>query len=109
MARALQDAHPGEVDLSGAATASLDYEYRRMGLDSASDYVSVEVSTNGTSGPWTELTRHDGSGNDSVYQPANHDITPFMSAATRIRFVTSATMGGTDTVWFDNVEIACSP
>ena len=98
-----------EADLSGAATAALNYDYRRMNLDSASDYTSVEVSANGASGPWTELTRHDGSGNDSSYQPASHDITAYKSANTRIRFITSSSMGGTDTVWFDNIEIACSP
>ncbi len=80
-----------------------------MNLDNTSDYTSVEISANGASGPWTELTRHDGSGNDSTYQPASHDITAYKSANTRVRFITSSNMGGTDTVWFDNVEIVCTP
>lgn len=98
-----------EADLSGAATATLNYDYRRMNLDNSNDYAAVEISANGAAGPWTELTRHSGSGNDSSYQPASHPITDYVSENTRIRFKTSSTMGGTDTVWFDNVEIACSP
>ncbi|MDJ0917710.1 MAG: DNRLRE domain-containing protein [Woeseiaceae bacterium] len=96
-----------EANLSGAATATLNYDFRRMNLDNTNDYTSVEISANGASGPWTELTRHDGSGNDSNYQPASHDISAFVSASTRVRFITSSNMGGTDTVWFDNIEIQC--
>ena len=98
-----------EADLTGAASATLSYDYRRMNLDSSSDYTSVEISANGAAGPWTELVRHQGSGNDSSYQPASHNINGFISGNTRIRFKTSSSMGGTDTVWFDNIEIACSP
>ncbi len=98
-----------EANLSGAATATLNYDFRRMNLDNTSDYTSVEISANGASGPWTELTRHDGSGNDSNYQPASHDISAYISSNTRVRFITSSSMGGTDTVWFDNVEIQCVP
>ncbi|MDJ0793003.1 MAG: DNRLRE domain-containing protein [Woeseiaceae bacterium] len=98
-----------EVSLAGASTATLSYDYRRTGLDNTGDYTSVEVSANGAAGPWVELARHDGSGNDSSYQPASHSITPYVSANTRIRFKTSSTMGGTDTVWIDNVEIVCTP
>ena len=80
-----------------------------MNLDSSSDYTSVEISANGAAGPWNELTRHSGPGNDSSYQPASHPITAYISANTRIRFKTSSSMGNTDTVWFDNVEIVCTP
>ena len=97
------------ADLGGAGSATLSYDYRRMNLDNSSDYTGVEVSANGTSGPWTELTRHDGTGNDSNYQSASHDISGFISNSTAIRFRTSSSMGGTDTVWFDNIEIACTP
>ena len=98
-----------EADLSGAGSATLTYNYRRQSLDSTSDYTSVEISANGASGPWTELTRHDGTGNDSNYVFASHNITSFASANTRIRFKTSSTMGGSDIVWFDNIQIACRP
>jgi hypothetical protein len=98
-----------EADLTGAGSATLSYDYRRMNLDGSSDYTSVEVSANGAAGPWTELTRHQGSGNDGNYVPTSHNITSHISANTRVRFKTSSSMGGTDTVWFDNIEIACTP
>ncbi len=98
-----------EADLTGAASAALTYDYRRQSLDSSSDYTSVEVSANGAAGPWTELTRHQGWGTDGSYIPVSHDISSSISANTRIRFKTSSSMGNTDTVWFDNVEITCSP
>ncbi len=98
-----------EADLSGASSATLNYDYRRRGLDSSSDYASIEVSVNGAAGPWTELIRHQGPGRDLSYQPASHDISSFISDTTRIRFKTSSSMGNTDTVWFDNIEIACTP
>lgn len=96
-----------EVDLTGALTAELTYEYRRMNLDSSSDYTIVEVSSNGAAGPWEEVTRHQGPTNDSVYQSASYDIGAYISPQTRIRFKTSSGMGNTDTVWFDNVQIEC--
>ena len=98
-----------EADLSGAVSATLSYDYRRMNLDSSSDYTAVEVSANGAAGPWTELTRHQGWGTDGNYVPTSHDISGFASANTRIRFKTSSSMGGTDTVWFDNIQILCAP
>jgi hypothetical protein len=98
-----------EADLSGATSATLNYEYRRNGLDRTSDYTAVEVSANGAAGPWVELARHDGSGNDTSYQSASHPITDYISTNTRIRFKTSSGMGRTDMVWFDNIEITCTP
>ena len=98
-----------EADLSGAATATLSYDYRRDRLDSSSDYTTVEVSANGTAGPWTELARYAGPSNDDAYTTVSHDIGAFVASNTRIRFKTSPSMGGLDHVWFDNVEITCTP
>ncbi|MDJ0926913.1 MAG: DNRLRE domain-containing protein [Gammaproteobacteria bacterium] len=98
-----------EVDLTGATTVTLTYDYRRESLDNSNDYTAVLVSANGASGPWTELTRHQGGGTDSSYQPASHDISGSISGNTRIRFRTSSNMGGSDIVWFDNIEISCGP
>ncbi|MDH3609109.1 MAG: hypothetical protein OEQ24_07700, partial [Gammaproteobacteria bacterium] len=96
-----------EADLSGAVKAALSYNYRRVSLDNVNDYTSVEISANGASGPWTELTRHHGAGSDSSYQSASHDISSYISTKTRIRFKTSADMGNSDIVWFDNIQIEC--
>ena len=94
------------MDLSGADSATLTYRYRRMNLDASSDYVRVEISATGGA-PWTLLAEHAGPDNDGSYQTANHDISGHMSATTTLRLITSPSMGGTDTVWFDDVEASC--
>lgn len=103
-----------EANLSGATTASLEYEYRRHKLDGINDYTTVEISANGTAGPWTELARYAGPAGggeltDATYTLITHDISTFISSNTRIRLKTSANMGGGDRVWFDSVQISCSP
>ncbi len=98
-----------EADLTGAASATLAYDYRRKNLDNTDDYTSVEISANGASGPWNELTRYPGPGSDVSYQTISHDISGFISANTRIRFKTSASLGFKDAVFFDNIEIQCAP
>ncbi|MGI9321352.1 MAG: hypothetical protein ACR2O5_08060, partial [Thiogranum sp.] len=74
-----------------------------------SDYVKLEISSNGAVGPWAELTRFQGGASDSAYQSFSQDISAYISAATRIRLITSPTMGNMDTVMFDNVQIQCIP
>lgn len=98
-----------EVDLSGATTATLSFDYRRVNLDDSADYVAVYVSTTGTAGPWTELVRIAGGDNDATYNAYTHDISGYISAQTAIRLLSSASMGVTDTVWFDNIQIECAP
>jgi hypothetical protein len=98
-----------EADLSGATTASLSLLYRRNNLDKISDKVTIWISSNGSSGPWSELIFFAGGGTDSDYVPFSLDISAFISANTRIRFLTSSTMGGTDEVYFDDIQIQCSP
>jgi hypothetical protein len=94
-----------EVDLSGYTSATLSLEYRRVGLDGSSDYVTVEVSDNGGSS-WTEISRFEGPTNDSTYQSFSYDISAYIASNTRIRFLSSSTLGGQDRVYFDNVEIS---
>ena len=98
-----------EANLYGAVSAILSYDYRRDGLDDADDYTAVDVSANGASGPWTELARHQGAGTDGSYLPASHDISAYISPTTHIRFKTSPNMGKNDIVWFDNIQILCTP
>ena len=97
-----------EMDLAGASTATLTFDYRRQGLNNPNDYVKVEISANGVTGPWTEIGRFaggGGGGTDSAYQPYSQNISAYISGNTRIRFISSPNMGNTDIVWFDNVEI----
>lgn len=94
-----------EADLSTFATATLTFVYRRDGLDDSSDYVTVDVSANGGSS-WTELDRFAGSATDSDYVSASYDISAYLASNTRIRFLSSSSMGGSDKVWFDDVQIS---
>lgn len=100
-----------EADLSGAAKVLLSFDYRRMGLDNTIDYVAVYASSTGTAGPWTELPapRIEGRGTDSLYQSYSRDISAYISTNTAIRLRSSSKMGKDDTVWFDNLQISCSP
>ena len=63
------------ADLSSASAAFLTFEYRRGNLNSASDYVLVQLSSSGASGPWTEVGRIEGSGSDASYIRISFDIT----------------------------------
>ena len=97
-----------EADLSGSTTATLTYTYKRSGLDKVTDYVTADVSDDGGS-TWDELTRYVGKATDSAPLPASFDISSHISANTRIRFLSSKDLGGNDKVYFDNVQIECSP
>ena len=96
------------ADLSGATTATLTFIYRREDLDDDGDYVAVLASSTGTAGPWTELDRI-GTSNDSSYQSYSKDISAYISATTAIRLRSSPSMGGSDIVWFDDIQIQCIP
>jgi hypothetical protein len=98
-----------EFDLSGATYATLSLSYRRESLDNSADYVAVEMSGNGSAGPWTEIARFQGPVTESAYQPFSLDISPYISSNSTIRFVSSPDLGNTDAVWFDNVQIECAP
>jgi len=97
-----------EADLSGSSVATLVLDHKRDGLDSSSDYVTVDISSDGGSS-WTELDRFEGGGSDSLYQFRSYDISGHATANTRIRFLGSPSLGGQDEVWFDDIEIICSP
>ena len=96
-----------EVDISNYTTAILNFTYSRNSLDGKSDYVHIDASSDGGS-TWTEVSRIEGPGTDDTYLPFSKDISSFISNNTRIRFISSSTLGGTDEVYFDNIEIAVS-
>jgi hypothetical protein len=95
-----------QADLSAYTSATLSFDYRREGLDDSNDWVAVQVSKNG--GAWVELGRFSGSGTDSSYHAASYDLTAYIAANVRIRFIGSPDLGKSDAVWFDNVQIAVS-
>ncbi len=94
------------ANLSGALSAVLSMDYRRVQLDdSANDYVAIEVSTNGTT--FTEVGRITGPTNDAAYQTFSVDISAYISATTVVRLVSPGSLGGggSDVVYIDNVNI----
>jgi len=97
-----------EANLDGATSATLNFDYRRKGLDNNIDYVSVYISSTGTAGPWTELDQI-GTTNDAIYQPYSRDISSFISSTTAIRLTSSPGLGNKDKVFFDNLQIKCTP
>ncbi len=94
-----------DLDLSSYGSAELNFDYRTHELDNASDYITIDVSTNG-GGTWTEIGRIAGPADSDLYRSATFDLSPFLSPTASIRFLTSPTMGGGDEVWIDNVDIA---
>ncbi len=95
-----------EADLSAYATATLTFTYWRGGLDDADDYVTVEMSSDGGAN-WTEVERITGPGSDPDASPqsATVDVSAFISATTRLRFVTSPALAANERVYLDNVRI----
>ncbi|MFP4393953.1 MAG: Ig-like domain-containing protein [Anaerolineales bacterium] len=92
-----------QMDLSGYDAARIYFEYRRNGLDNANDYVVFEASGDGGIS-WTSVFTMAGPTNDSVYQPVDFDLTPYIAADTIIRFRAASTLGG-EQVYIDNVHI----
>ena len=95
-----------EADLSACTGSTLGFDYRRKSFDNSDDYVTVDVSANGGSS-WTELDRLSGPADESSYQSTSYDISSSMASNSRIRFLTSSSLGGSDELYVDNVEITC--
>ena len=96
-----------EIDLSGhpsGTLVTLSLDYRRSDLDATTDYAALYVSGNGGS-TWRELDRFTGPGSDATYQSVSYDISSYASSNTRIRLRTSSSLGGSDEIYIDNVDI----
>jgi len=99
-----------EAELSSGTSATLSFDYRRQNLSGTGDYVAVEVSYDGGTN-WAELARFTGTATDSSYTNTSYPLDAGqLSTNTRIRFRTpNSGMSNSNMVWFDNVEIACTP
>jgi serine protease AprX len=97
-----------QVDLSQAQAAQLSVSYRRKDFARESDYVALEISTNGGAA-WQELTRWRGPATDSAIETATLDIGAYRTATTAIRFVTGAEMDPLARFYVDIVTIAFVP
>ncbi len=97
-----------QANLAGVASAMLSFQYKRSGLDNSADYVAIQISANGGS-TWTELARYVGPGSDSAWQTASFNIVGYATANTMIRFATSSSLGSSDILYVDNVQIEYAP
>ena len=91
------------ADLSGHTNAVLSFSFFRDALDDANDAVSVFVSTNN----WTSsnlLVRLQGAATDAAYVSTNFNVNAYVSTNTAVRFLSTATLGAADYVWFDDVK-----
>ncbi len=89
-----------EVDLSGATTATLEFDFDTSAGVDKDDAVTVEVSADGGAS-WTTLeviTDIDG----STWDERSFDITSFISAQTQVRFRVSNKYGASDEHFFVN-------
>jgi VCBS repeat-containing protein len=97
-------------DLSGAASATLTFDYRRdIPRGDANDKFIVQVSKDGIN--FTDLPQQIGAtGNgsfvDANYQSFSYDLTPYISDQTTIRFSVGDDVDNGDVVYVDNVKIA---
>ncbi len=94
-----------ELDLSGAISATLSYDFlRRQG---GGAIVNVDVSPDGGA-HWTTLASHALNVDDGVKQRNSLDLTPYLASSSKIRFVGAAS-GAAATLaadfFVDNVRI----
>jgi uncharacterized repeat protein (TIGR01451 family) len=93
-----------EADLSSYDSATLEFDYQRVGLE-AGEYVALDISSTGAAGPWTELDRFEGEATDAEYIHFDQDISAYMSTSTVIRFSSPSGMNSTDIMWIDDLLI----
>jgi len=93
-----------QADLSSATEAHLSFLYRRKDLQSSDDYLTVEISADGGA-TWMVLGRIDGPGYDEGILALSYDISPYIAADTRLRFVSAPTMTASAQVYLDTINI----
>ena len=93
------------LDLGGMQAAWLQYNWRREGLDNNDDNVSIDVSPDAGM-TWHRQHLIKGDGDDyNTHRGYYHDITPYATADTLLRFKSSSDLGDHDKVFFDNITV----
>jgi len=92
------------ADLSGATSATLSFDFRRSFSDSGGGAVLLEISNDGGSS-WSPIETYDLVTNDPGFIPESFDVTPFISADTRIRFIGLGEVQENTFFRVDNVQI----
>ncbi|BBO69402.1 hypothetical protein DSCA_33320 [Desulfosarcina alkanivorans] len=105
-----------EVDLGGAVSASLSFDYVRADLE-VDDHLVVYVQTAGGTGgvpvgdapgTWDEIGRYSGVADDSTYQSESLDVSSYISTETRILLYAEGVAQVNDYIYIDNVKITLS-
>ena len=95
------------ANIFGAVSATLSLNYAEFGLDlDPKDYIDLQIATSSNPTTWTLLKRYTG-GNGNQSGIDNFNITPYISATTTIRFISSnsSNMVSGDIINFDNINI----
>ena len=91
--------------LDGMQAAWLQFNWRRESLDNNDDYVSIDVSPD-AGVTWYQQDRIKGDGDDyNTHRGYYYDITPYATADTLLRFISSSELGDHDAVFFDNITV----
>ena len=96
-----------DLDLTGYTSATLNLTYWRSSLENSDDWAALEYSTNG-GGAWTEVARVEGPGTDAAGSPqtlTGVDMDGATGGNARFRVLTAPNMGGSDRVYFDDIDI----
>lgn len=92
------------LNLSDATTATLSLQYRRKDLDTADEFVSIDISSdNGAT--WFTVSRLSGPATDERLQDLAIDLSPYAGASVQLRMVASAAMDTTDRVYVDGLQV----
>ncbi|MFV2065460.1 MAG: DUF4347 domain-containing protein, partial [Pirellulales bacterium] len=94
-----------EADLSGATSATVTFDYKRVNSGAAAG-ATITFSVSGDGGSsWTDLQTYTipASPGDATWSGASFDITPYVAANTQIRF--APVIPGWGELHVDNVEI----
>ena len=92
-----------EVDLTGAASATLTFTYRRD-VTGSNGEITLAVSATG-GGPWTTLQTYALDASDAGQVSQSFDLTPYIGAATTIRFRNSGNSANR-LFYADDIQIA---
>jgi len=93
------------LNLDGMEAAWLQFNWRRDGLDNNNDYVSIDVSPDAGM-TWYQQNLVKGDGDDyNMHRGYYCDITPYATADTLLRFMSSSDLGDHDAVFFDNIAV----
>lgn len=106
----IQNANRGayrRANLSRYTNAVLRFDYRRDSMDSGSEGILIQASSNaGTN--WTTLLTLSGAATDTDYYRTNVSLNSYLATNAAIRFMANGSLDSSDRAYIDNVEIEVS-